>query len=144
MTLFVPERGEGFVSPDDGQVRIRRVLIPFDVSPDPGPAIAYAARVAVFSGEETIRIRMFHAGDVGTAPRPELFERPYLKWEWEYRPGDPAEQILAEAGSFGADLIVMASASQKRDGILDALRGGVTDKVVNGAPCPVLSVPLSE
>ena len=49
-------------------------------------------------------------------------------------------QILSEAEEFGASLIVMTT--QKRDGILDTFRGSVADKVVRGAPCPVLAVPV--
>jgi nucleotide-binding universal stress UspA family protein len=37
------------------------------------------------------------------------------------------------------DLIIMAT--EGRRGIVDALRGSVTDRVVRGAPCPVLAVP---
>ncbi len=142
MTLFVPAQGQGFVSPDDGQIRIKRILIPFDESPDPLPAITYAARMAVFSSEERIEIRMIHAGDMGAVSRPGVIERPYLKWDWRYRPGDPAGEVLAEAAAFGADLIV--TTTQKRDGILDTLRGSVADKIVRGAPCPVLAVPLEK
>ena len=39
----------------------------------------------------------------------------------------------------GADLIVMAT--EGRHGVIDAMRGSVTERVVRGAPCPVLAVP---
>jgi nucleotide-binding universal stress UspA family protein len=38
-----------------------------------------------------------------------------------------------------ADLIVMATAGPH--GVFDALRGSVTERVVRGAPCPILAVP---
>ena len=41
-----------------------------------------------------------------------------------------------------ADLIVMATEGEH--GIIDALRGSVTERVVRDAPCPVLAVPADE
>lgn len=38
-----------------------------------------------------------------------------------------------------ADLIVMATEGEH--GIIDAMRGSVTERVVRDAPCPVLAVP---
>ncbi|TMA83757.1 MAG: universal stress protein [Deltaproteobacteria bacterium] len=40
-----------------------------------------------------------------------------------------------------ADLIVMAT--EGRHGVVDALRGSVTERVVRDAPCPVLAVPAA-
>jgi hypothetical protein len=39
MTLFVPNRGNGFVSSADGRVTLRRVLIPVDHVPPADTAI---------------------------------------------------------------------------------------------------------
>jgi nucleotide-binding universal stress UspA family protein len=49
--------------------------------------------------------------------------------------GDPAERILQKAEDVGADLIVMGTSARCRQ------PGGLTDKVVRGASCPVLTVP---
>ena len=38
MTLFLPRRGAGFVSPDTGGVSLQRVLVPVDHSPAPDAA----------------------------------------------------------------------------------------------------------
>ena len=51
--------------------------------------------------------------------------------------GDVVEAILRHAED--ADLVVMAT--RGREGVLDALRGSVTSRVVGAAPCPVLAVP---
>ena len=40
-----------------------------------------------------------------------------------------------------ADLIIMAT--EGRQGVLDAMRGSVTERVVRGADCPVLAVPAA-
>jgi nucleotide-binding universal stress UspA family protein len=46
--------------------------------------------------------------------------------------------ILKEAED--SDLIVMATEGEQ--GMIDAMRGSVTERVVRGAPCSVLAVPI--
>ena len=58
-------------------------------------------------------------------------------WKELQRKGDVAAAILDAATD--ADLIVMAT--EGRHGVIDAMRGSVTERVVRGAPCPVLAVP---
>jgi len=53
--------------------------------------------------------------------------------------GDVATAVL-NAAQEEVDLIIMAT--EGRRGIVDALRGSVTDRVVRRAPCPVLAVPV--
>ena len=53
------------------------------------------------------------------------------------RKGDVAPTILDVARN--VDLIVMAT--EGRHGVVDAMRGSVTERVVRDAPCPVLAVP---
>ncbi len=55
------------------------------------------------------------------------------------RKGDPAAEILAEAESWGADLIVMGT--HGRRGVDRFLLGSVAEGVVRGAPANVLVVP---
>jgi len=57
---------------------------------------------------------------------------PVVRW------GDPAEEILAAAKEFGADLIVMGSHSNRT--FWEVILGSVTEKVAKQAPCPVLIV----
>jgi nucleotide-binding universal stress UspA family protein len=49
------------------------------------------------------------------------------------------DETLAEAVARDADLLVMAT--QGHTGVLDALRGSVTERVLRQAPCPLISVP---
>jgi nucleotide-binding universal stress UspA family protein len=60
-------------------------------------------------------------------------------WVWKElrREGDVVAVILDAAAE--ADLVVMATEGEH--GIIDALRGSVTERVVRDAPCPVLAVP---
>ena len=55
------------------------------------------------------------------------------------RSGDVVTEILESAQH--ADLTIMAT--EGRHGAFDALRGSVTERVVRGAPCPVLAVPAT-
>ena len=71
------------------------------------------------------------------------FDRPETQacvWKELRRKGDVAPTILDAARD--ADLIVMAT--EGRHGVVDALRGSVTERVVRGASCPVLAVPAGE
>lgn len=52
--------------------------------------------------------------------------------------GDPAEQILAQARTHEADLIVMGTVGRK--GLTGLLFGSVAQEVVRSAPVPVLTV----
>ena len=47
MTLFIPDGAAGFVSAADGSIILERILIPIAATPDPQPALAAAARLAV-------------------------------------------------------------------------------------------------
>lgn len=56
------------------------------------------------------------------------------------RSGDPAEEILDFARGHAIDLIVMGT--HGRTGVSRVLLGSVAERVVRGARCPVLVVPL--
>ena len=58
----------------------------------------------------------------------------------EVRSGDVVEGILAAAADMRANLIGMATAGHH--GLLDALRGSTTERVLRHAPCPVLAIPV--
>jgi nucleotide-binding universal stress UspA family protein len=55
------------------------------------------------------------------------------------RYGNTVQTILAAAIEYDADLICMPTAG--RQGVVDALRGSTTERVIRQAPCPVLAVP---
>jgi len=135
MTLFVPHGCRGFVSLG-GVVNLRRILLPVDHKPDPGEVAVQATRAAEALGDECVEIVLLH---VSGSEFPQ-FDRPEGEaWVWKElrREGDVVETIFEEAAT--ADLIVMATEGEQ--GIIDALRGSVTERVVRDAPCPVLAVP---
>ena len=144
MTLFVPAKGRGFVSLKDGHHTLKNILIPVDSRQDPGPAVTYAIRAAVFSVEDTVHLHVLHvlpANDRSNVLSLQVpADRPYVAFHGMTRIGDPADEILKAADDLDADLIVMSTSGEY--GFLDVRGSRVSDQVVRRAPCPVLAVPL--
>jgi nucleotide-binding universal stress UspA family protein len=138
-TLFVPEGARGFVSLATGTTSLRRILVPVDHAPRADDAIEVATRAATALGDRPVEITLLHVGEAGKAPR--LARTAGEAWTFREatRQGDVVDEIAAEAEACGADLVVMAT--QGRHGVLDALRGSVTERVLRRAPCPLLAVP---
>jgi nucleotide-binding universal stress UspA family protein len=135
MTLFVPRGCRGIVS-IGGVINLRRILLPVDHQPDPREVVVRVTRAAEALSDECVEIVLLH---VSGTEFPQ-FDRPEGKaWAWKElrREGDVVAAILDAAEE--ADLIVMAT--EGHQGIIDAMRGSVTERVVRDAPCPVLAVP---
>jgi nucleotide-binding universal stress UspA family protein len=79
---------------------------------------------------ESARKRMAAAVD-------EFFKK-FPKLETRVELGSPAEKILAFVLKEKVDLIIMGAHGRK--GLDRAIFGSVADKVVQGAPCPVLTI----
>lgn len=138
-TLFVPAGAKrGLVSLEDGDFSFENILVPVDREPDCAAAVEFARRAAEILGDGNVNITLLHVGD-SQPPTPTLDEGPEWTWHTEHRQGEPVAQILSAADAHVADLIVMATAGH--DGVLDALRGSTTEKVLRRAPCPLLAVP---
>ena len=139
MTLFVPNDAErGLVSLESGDLSLKNILVPVDHEPDCTAAVEFARRAAEILGDGQVTITLLHVGSSEPA-LPALTEGPEWAWRRERRDGKPVTEILAEAQTRSADLIVMPTLG--RDSVLDALRGSTTEQVLRGAPCPVLAVP---
>lgn len=142
MTLFVPAAAErGLVALADGKLTVANVLVPIDRDPDPSAAIELARRVAEVGGDGGVAITLLHVGDGGAGPAPDVRDGPGWTFKRVQRTGEPVAQIVAVAAEVKADLIVMATAGHH--GVLDALRGSTTERVLRRAPCPLLAVPAS-
>jgi nucleotide-binding universal stress UspA family protein len=135
MTLFVPRGCRGIVSPD-GVIGLTRILLPVDDQPDAQEAVIRAIRAAQAFGEQQVEITLLNVNG-RDFPKLDLPEGDAWKWKELRHDGDVVSAILDAAAA--ADLIVMAT--EGRHGIIDAMRGSVTERVVRGAPCPVLAVP---
>ena len=131
-TLFIPGQGAGFVDYDGGGLHLERILVPVDHSPDPTSAIAAVRRFCVALGAQPT-IRLLH---VGTSPPVQSDNFPI-----DLRNGDVVDTILQVAADMKANLIAMATAGHQ--GLLDAIRGSTTERVLRQAPCPVLAIPVT-
>ena len=139
MTLFVPESAGGFVSPANGAVTLRRILIPVDHAPNAQAALEEAYFLASGLDRRGVVFKLLHAGTDKGMPTLYLPHQPGWRWEERLVPGDPVERILKEAADWSPDLIVMAT--QGHMDFLDALRGSTSERVLRGVHCPVLAVP---
>jgi hypothetical protein len=143
MTLFIPHDVEGFVSSVDGTITLRRILIPVDAVPHPQPAVEAAAVTALALGLGSDSVS-FTLAYVGSADRmPVVREGTWPGWTWEkvVRQGDVVGQILDVAATHHSDLIVLTT--EGHHGILDALRGSTTERILRGTRCPVLAIPAN-
>jgi nucleotide-binding universal stress UspA family protein len=131
-TLFLREGQTGFVNSDSGNVSLQTILLPVDVGV---PCLAAWRWLVDFGGliEPTVRIHVLHVGtETASFPADIL---PLL----DLREGDVVETILSVAKEVGADLIAMPTVG--RHGLLDALQGSTTERVLHHADCPVLAIP---
>ena len=137
-TLFVPEGGRGFVGPAEGSLSLQRILVPVAERPDPQAAVESAAWAAEALGVAPVAIHVLHVG--GTPPALDLPTGDGWAWHRVTRAGDPVEEILAAAEELPSDLLVMTT--DGRDVLIDAFRGSHAERVVRGASCPVLALPV--
>lgn len=138
-TLFLPAGARGFVDPESGTVRLRRVLIPIDHRPRPHAAVREAARLCRTLASSEIVLQLVYVGEERDMPALEIEAKVPFEVTREARSGEVVNEILAAAAAGQADLIAMATAGHR--GFLDALRGSTTERVLRHAPCPVLAVP---
>lgn len=139
MTLFVPAGSPGFVSVEDGSVRLRRILIPVDHVPSAQAALEEAFLLAAGLDRRGVIFKLLHVGTEYGMPKLYLPHRPGWRWEDELVPGNPVERILRESQEWEPDLVVVAT--QGHTGFLDALRGSTSERILRGVHCPVLAVP---
>lgn len=139
MALFIPPGAGGFVSAETGEVTLRRVLVPVDQAPAPQPAVDTTAALLGGVGCAETSIVLLHVGTEANLPAVKTPLGGGRRWEWAVREGEPVDGILGVAAGMAAELIVMTT--QGHRGIVDALRGSTTERVIRRARCPVLAVP---
>ena len=138
-TLFVPGDARGFISLESGEVTLRKILVPVDHKPDPTPAIVYSTRTARLLEDGNIEVILLHVGEESRFPETVTPEAANCSFSRLCRQGNPVDEIIKVAGEQSVDLIMMTT--EGWNGILDVLRGTVTEKVLRQAPCPLLAVP---
>jgi nucleotide-binding universal stress UspA family protein len=153
------------IHPEDlGRHRpIRSILVPTDFSADAERAIHTALRLLA-PREQEARLTLIHAfnlpieytaygpiptsihflRDTGLEAERRLQEqadalgREGLTVDWVAKEGDPVAVIAHEAQDRGVDLIAMGT--HGRSGLAHLLLGSTAERVVQHAPCPVLTV----
>jgi nucleotide-binding universal stress UspA family protein len=135
-TLFVAPGSRGFVSQVSGDIELRRVLVPIDHSPAPARAMETVRRFVHMLTRADISLLLFHVGN--SAPVVKASSEPEYPQPVILRSGNTVESILNAAIEFDVDLIGMPTAGHH--GVLDALRGSTTERVLRHAPCPVFAV----
>jgi len=135
-TLFVRHGMRSFVS-QDGELRMRRVLVPVAAAPDPRPALAYATRATLLAAGEPLELVALHVGEA--PPELSLPQADGCTWRKLLRQGDVVAEIARAAEAEQADCIFMAT--DGRNTLSEYARGSHTQRVVRAAPCPVLAIP---
>lgn len=135
-TIFVPGHIQGFVSPLNGQIRVRKILVPVDQQ--------IGSRKAVETAVEFVRnycekgaeiIRLFVGTDVD-APQieiPEDLAGPYIKTT-----GNVASAVVQTANESSVDLVVIGV--DYSSGGFGSSRGSIIRKTIHRSPCPTLTV----
>jgi nucleotide-binding universal stress UspA family protein len=134
--LFIAHGARGFVSQVSGDIRLRRVLVPVDFAPAPAQAVQTIQQFGRLLAGAEIVVHLLHVGS--SAPRLENISSNVLP-SIMLRSGNVVKTIIDAAIEFDVDLIGMPTAGHH--GVLDALRGSTTERVIRHAPCPVLAVP---
>jgi nucleotide-binding universal stress UspA family protein len=134
-TLFIAPGARGFVDQVSGDVQLKRVLVPVDFSPPPGRAIAAIQRFGRLLTGANVAVDLLHVGDAAPplrAASSSALPRVIL------RSGNVVKSIVDAAIEFDIDAIAMPTAGHH--GVLDALRGSTTERVIRHAPCPVFAL----
>ncbi len=136
-TLVVPPSTQGFVSLRDGSITLKRILVPVDHSPIPGPALEAAACIAQIFTDSAVSIHVSHVGSENPVSLSNCPSPTRIDWRVDHRNGAILGELVHAARH--ADLIVMA-VTEGRD-MLEVIRSSLPGQIVRRSPCPVLLVP---
>jgi nucleotide-binding universal stress UspA family protein len=140
-TLFIPATAAGFISFQTGQVSLRQILIPIELTPHPQLAIEAAALIATLLGVNHAVFHLLHTSSHATR-RIEVPAQIAASCNMVVREGNVVERTLEVARELAVDLIVTASSSH--DTLLDALRGTAIERLIRSTSCPVLTIPTEQ
>ena len=136
---------EGLESAEPDTLRLRKILVPLDLSECSRPALRYAAPVARQFGAT---ITLLHAAlppKLATAKMAsDLIEIGRQEFGADFgvdaimRQGEPVEEIVAAASELNIDLIIISTHGYS--GLKHALHGSIAERVLQAAPCPVCTI----
>ncbi len=137
MSLFLRDGGRGFVDRDSGALRLKKVLMPIDGTVKFIHALRRVERMRRLASSDAV-IHLFHVGERAPAATDERGKP--LGMPVMLRQGRVVDAILKAAGDLGVDAIAMPTAG--RHGLIDALRGSTTARVLEDGRWPLLAVPV--
>jgi nucleotide-binding universal stress UspA family protein len=136
-SLFLREAEKGFVDARTGALSLQTILVPIDDRAASIPALRrIEARVRLIS--PGARIQLLHVGE--RAPEMIDAQGEPLDLPVIARQGAVVETILKTAAELNADMIAMPTAG--RHGLLAAVRGSTTARVLDDARWPLVAVPM--
>ena len=136
-SLFLPEGTSGFVDDETGEVRLRNILIPVDVIPNPVNAVSLAVDLARLLGRPDAVFHLMHVGAGHPVIPSDVIGG--LDIRWHVAEGPVVDAICKVTEEVEADLIVMAT--EGHHGFMDALRGSTTEQVLRRAGRALMAVP---
>jgi nucleotide-binding universal stress UspA family protein len=139
-TLFIAPGARGFVDQVSGDVKLRRALVPVDFSPPADRTVDIIHRFGQLLTGATIAVDLLHVGEAAPPVHAVWSNAPALP-PVMLRSGHVVQSIVDAAIELDADIIAMPTAGHH--GVLDALRGSTTERVIRHAPCPVLALPVA-
>lgn len=128
-TLLFGPQARPFITEHSGVVRLNSVLVP--VTADPSPRASLTTLKALF-GPLNLRRHVLHVGDVAPVNLD-------VDGVVHLRSGPVVETILGAAQELSADFIAMPRRGPR--GVMEALRGSTSMRVIERAPCAVLALP---
>jgi nucleotide-binding universal stress UspA family protein len=138
MILFLRDGEHGFVDLKHGEIKLRKVLVPIDDKMDFFPSI-YRLDGLIKSISPAAELHFLHVG----AHAPDFADREgqFRRASVLLRQGAVVDTIIEVGHRLGVDLIAMPTGG--RHGLLGALRGSVTARILEYAHWPLLAVPLT-
>ena len=138
MILFLRDGERGFVDLKRGEIKLRKILVPIDDKMDFFPSI-YRLKGLLESLAPAAALHFLHVG--AHAPNFVDEQGEFRRQPIRTRQGPVVDTILEVAHRLAVDLIAMPTGG--RHGLLGALRGGVTTRILDDGHWPLLAVPLS-
>jgi nucleotide-binding universal stress UspA family protein len=137
MSLFLREGQRRFIHPDGGGLKLKTILVPVASAVDSVPAIRRIQAMLAMVGSHA-ELKLLHIGKEAPALIDE--NGAPLNLPIMVREGGVVEMILATAGMLEADVIAMPTVG--RHGLIDAVRGSTTARILEDARWPLLAVPV--
>ncbi|HYA72772.1 MAG TPA: universal stress protein [Roseiarcus sp.] len=137
MSLFLRDGSRGFVDVETGALALKKALVPIDGALPSIVAIRRIQAILKLIASDA-SVQLLHVGD--SAPKLADENGEPLNLPIIVRKGAVVDTILKVADDLKVDVIAMPTAG--RHGLLDAVRGSTTARVLDDASWPLLAVPV--